>query len=227
MSARIIKPATQSNRDGGQLLNPPYKCIEIPQPSSSSSSSWSLLSSTSNKATEHTSFKFDPPNYNDPSHPWTVDPDQQDEDEEFLPPYHCTVSHAGKVYLKMERENPHILSKKRSWNMLYVVLWGTQLRAYKRRPKCPKDDDTPLWSHSMEDVQVGLATDYRKYPHVVRIRIREGPQFLIRCCTHGNALLWIDTIQASALVSTDLDTRSMPVFPFNRRRRSRLILPSS
>lgn len=104
---------------------------------------------------------------------------------------------------------------------LYVVVWGTSIRAYKRQPSHP-ETERPIWSFSTQHVEAGMATDYRKYPDVVRVRIRHGPQFLIRCSTYMSAVLWIDAIQASANVCEDLDTRCMPEFSFGRRlRRSR------
>ncbi|KAJ8654144.1 hypothetical protein O0I10_010220 [Lichtheimia ornata] len=169
----------------------------------------------------------EPPVYDDPCHPWSSSHIQsgiqsdEDEDEEHLPPYECTVSRAGQVHVKREREDENTLSKKRSWRNLYVVVWGTSIRAYKKQPTNP-ETERPVWSFSMQHAEAGMATDYRKYPDVVRVRIRHGPQFLIRCSTYMSAVLWIDAIQASANVCEDLDTRCMPEFSFGRRlRRSR------
>lgn len=63
----------------------------------------------------------EPPVYDDPCHPWSSSHIQsgiqsdEDEDEEHLPPYECTVSRAGQVHVKREREDENTLSKKRSW----------------------------------------------------------------------------------------------------------------
>ncbi|KAI9484734.1 hypothetical protein BDB00DRAFT_853833 [Zychaea mexicana] len=172
-----------------------------------------------------------PPSYSDPSHPWAVRPyceeeedrddeikdsDEEEENEE-LPPYECTVSRVGHVHVKKERESQDKVAKKRSWKNLYVMLWGTSIRAYKREPK--KQDETPVWSYTMQEAEAGMATDYRKYSHVLRIRIHNGPQFLVRCDSERSAVLWIDAVQASANVSPDLDTRPMPEFTFGRRQR--------
>ncbi|KAI7853348.1 hypothetical protein BDC45DRAFT_510997 [Circinella umbellata] len=173
-----------------------------------------------------------PPSYSDPSHPWASQHIEQEEEEveqikdieedNVLPPYECTVSRVGHVHVKKERENQDKVAKKRSWRNLYIMLWGTSIRAYKREPKINQqgeEDSKPVWSYTMQQVEAGLATDYRKYKHVLRIRIHDGPQFLFRCETERSAILWIDAVQASANVCPDLDTRPMPEFSFGRRQR--------
>ena len=62
----------------------------------------------------------EPPIYDDPCHPWSSSHIQSgiqsdEDDEEHLPPYECTVSRAGQVFVKREREDENTLSNKRSW----------------------------------------------------------------------------------------------------------------
>lgn len=105
---------------------------------------------------------------------------------------------------------------------LYLSVWGTCLRVSKHEFKTDLEiqEAAPLIStFSMQDAEAGLATDYTKRKHVIRVRIPNGPQFLIRCETERDAVLWIDAMQASINVSCDLDTRPMPEFAFARRRR--------
>ncbi|KAI8144285.1 hypothetical protein BJV82DRAFT_608962 [Fennellomyces sp. T-0311] len=193
-------------------------------------STWSLSSSWSSDTPEpesecpivrDTAPSTPPPSYSDPSHPWAAELQKEldEEEEEKLPAYECTVSRVGQVYVKRERENQTTVAKKRTWKNLYVILWGTSIRAYKREPK--RGDERPLWSYTMQGAEAGMATDYRKYKHVLRIRTSDGPQFLMRCSDERSAVLWIDAVQASANVSPDLDTRPMPEFTFGRRRRNR------
>lgn len=70
-----------------------------------------------------------PPSYDDPIHPWAMcgrdrssssacdhNVDNEDkEEEETLPPYVCTISRAGRVYIKKEMDSPQKKAKKRSW----------------------------------------------------------------------------------------------------------------
>ncbi|KAI9312137.1 hypothetical protein BX666DRAFT_1989118 [Dichotomocladium elegans] len=200
-------------------------------------SSWSLKSSWSTTPIESPESKPEaapstvivpnnapePPTYDDPSHPWSSSHiEHEDEDvDNILPAYECTVSRAGQVYVKREKEKENIRSRSRSWRNLYVVLWGTCVQGYKRLPKRP--DEAPVWSYSMGNAEVGIASDYCKYPHVVRVRLPQGPQFLMRCSTETDAILWIDALQASVNLCDDLDIRPMPEFAFRRRRRTRIV----
>lgn len=78
-----------------------------------------------------------------------------------------------------------------------------------------------IHSYSMERAQCGLAADYTKRQHVVRIKLA-GEQFLIQTRNNFHVVDWIEAIQASANVCMDLETRPMPSFitlPRRRRRR--------
>ena len=66
-----------------------------------------------------------PPSYSDPSHPWALQhmeeeeveqiKENEEEEDNILPPYECTVSRVGHVYVKKEREDQDKVAKKRSW----------------------------------------------------------------------------------------------------------------
>lgn len=78
-----------------------------------------------------------------------------------------------------------------------------------------------IHSYSMERAQCGLAADYTKRQHVVRMKVA-GEQFLIQTRNNFHVVDWIEAIQASVNVCMDLDTRPMPSFitlPRRRRRR--------
>ncbi|WFD19609.1 hypothetical protein MCAP1_001843 [Malassezia caprae] len=78
-----------------------------------------------------------------------------------------------------------------------------------------------IHSYSMERAQCGLAADYTKRQHVVRMKLA-GEQFLIQARNNFHVVDWIEAIQASANVCMDLETRPMPSFitlPRRRRRR--------
>ncbi|KAI8366091.1 uncharacterized protein BYT42DRAFT_472334, partial [Radiomyces spectabilis] len=169
-----------------------------------------------------------PPAYDDPIHPWNdklpahwtswkVEP-REEEGQEKLPPYECTVYKMGFVKLKRELKRPGVLSGHRSWTQVYLKLWGTMIQIYKKAPQ--SDGHKPLWSFSMENMQITVPSDYKKYRHVIRLQVPDGPRFLVRTTNATDQNLWIEHLQASANVSSDIDSRSMPQFiTLSRHRR--------
>jgi frataxin-like iron-binding protein CyaY len=79
----------------------------------------------------------------------------------------------------------------------------------------------PCWSHSMHEAEVTVASDYTKEHHVIRLRLSNGPQYLITTQTEKEKNDWIMTMESSMNISSDLDERSMPQFItlLSRRRR--------
>lgn len=73
----------------------------------------------------------------------------------------------------------------------------------------------------MQQVDTGLALDYVKRRNVIRIRTQDGPQLLLRSTDAIDIISWVEHLQASANVSTDLDSRKMPKFITLPRRRRR------
>jgi hypothetical protein len=74
----------------------------------------------------------------------------------------------------------------------------------------------------MLNAQIGLATDYSKRNHVIRVRISStGHQFLFQIQDRDECVSWIEKLQSSANISPTLDEREMPMFitlPMRRRR---------
>ncbi|WFD05639.1 hypothetical protein MVES1_000971 [Malassezia vespertilionis] len=69
--------------------------------------------------------------------------------------------------------------------------------------------------------ECGLATDYTKREHVIRVRL-ERQQFLLQLRNDAHVVDWIEALHAGINVCTDLDERPMPKFhtlPRRRRRR--------
>ncbi|KAI7862543.1 hypothetical protein BDF14DRAFT_1854396 [Spinellus fusiger] len=160
-----------------------------------------------------------PPHYDDPSHAWTstlpayllqrnIEP-REEEGRESLPEYECTVHKMGYGIVKREMEHPNVIAKDRSWKRLYLVLWETTLKAYTSEPTVPTK---PLWSYTMHSAEASVALDYIKHRHVFRLRTHCGPQMLIRTLLHDEHVLWVESLQASINVSSDLDSRPMPRF---------------
>lgn len=79
----------------------------------------------------------------------------------------------------------------------------------------------PVWTYSMHSAEATVASDYLKERHVIRLRIEDGPQFLITTQSDKDKNDWIATMESAINISSDLDVRSMPQFItlITRRRR--------
>ncbi|TKY84831.1 hypothetical protein EX895_005911 [Sporisorium graminicola] len=78
-------------------------------------------------------------------------------------------------------------------------------------------------NYTLQGAESGLAADYLKRRHVVRVRA-EGEQFLLQTRSDRHVVDWIEALQAATNVSVDLEKRAMPKFitlPRRRRRRRR------
>ncbi|CEH14767.1 Pleckstrin homology-like domain [Ceraceosorus bombacis] len=76
-------------------------------------------------------------------------------------------------------------------------------------------------NYTLQNAESGLAADYLKRRHVVRVRV-EGEQFLLQTRNDRHVVEWIEAFQASTNVALDLDSRVLPKFitlPRRRRRR--------
>lgn len=143
-----------------------------------------------------------------------------EEGNESLPHYSCSVYKMGYLLVKREMDRPGVKSRDRSWRKLYLRLWGTSLTIYKSEPidlqRAPK-----LCIFTMQQADAGLALDYVKRRNVIRLRTLDGPQFLMRSTDPIEIVSWVEHLQASANVSTDIDERKMPKFVTLPRRRRR------
>ncbi|GAA5879406.1 hypothetical protein JCM3774_005231 [Rhodotorula dairenensis] len=77
--------------------------------------------------------------------------------------------------------------------------------------------------YSLQNAESGLAADYIKRKHVVRVRA-EGEQFLLQAKDDRGVIDLIEALQAATNVALDLDARPLPKFitlPRRRRRRRR------
>lgn len=76
-------------------------------------------------------------------------------------------------------------------------------------------------NYTLQGAESGLAADYLKRRHVVRVRA-EGEQFLLQTTSDRHVVDWIEALQAGTNVALDLEKRPMPKFitlPRRRRRR--------
>lgn len=77
-----------------------------------------------------------------------------------------------------------------------------------------------LHEYTLQGAESGLAADYKKRLHCVRIRT-EGQQFMLQTETARQCVQWIEAFQAASNVALDLDVRPMPVQQTLPRRRRR------
>lgn len=96
------------------------------------------------------------------------------------------------------------------------------ITAYNQNPtKKRKKQVEPIWSYSMQNGQVSVATDYVKHRYAFRLKLDNGPQFLFTTLTDREKFDWVNTMETSIMISNDLDVRLMPQIPIPRRRRRR------
>jgi hypothetical protein len=69
--------------------------------------------------------------------------------------------------------------------------------------------DNLIRQYSLHGAECGLASDYSKRAHILRIRV-EGEQFLLQLPDLQTNVQWIESIQAAIELSLDLDQRAMP-----------------
>ena len=84
-------------------------------------------------------------------------------------------------------------------------------------------DNALVRHYSLQYAESGLAADYVKRPHVVRVRA-EGEQFLLQANDDRGVIDLVEALQAATNVSLDLDARPLPKFitlPRRGRRRRR------
>lgn len=86
------------------------------------------------------------------------------------------------------------------------------------------DNNVLIRHYSLQNAESGLAADYIKRKHVVRVRA-EGEQFLLQTNGDRGTIDLIEVLQAATNVALDLDCRPLPKFitlPRRRRRRRRV-----
>ena len=87
------------------------------------------------------------------------------------------------------------------------------IMAYTESPERNKRRTlTPVWTFSMHGSEATVASDYLKERHVIRLKIENGPQFLMTVPTEALKAEWIAIMETSMNISSDLDVRSMPQF---------------
>ncbi|RKF65852.1 putative ph domain-containing protein [Erysiphe neolycopersici] len=154
---------------------------------------------------------------------------REDEGREKLPAYSTTISLNTVLERKMEFQNAIQRASNRNWHRVRVTLQGTALNLYKPSNsifglrRIGQSNVSPLLrSYNLHHAQVGVATDYVKKKHVIRIRV-ETEQFLLSCDNLETLVNWIQTLATAIDLATPLDDRDYPedFYLPRRHRRSR------
>jgi hypothetical protein len=130
--------------------------------------------------------------------------------------------------LKMEIQDAVKRAEYRNWQQVYVVLHGTALNIYqvkkdrgwwsnKSQNGPSVSPDCPPWitagklenSYGLLHADAGIAADYRKRKHVIRVRA-ETDQFLLSCVELPTFIKWLDHLYASINIAPPIDERDFP-----------------
>ncbi|KAI8875957.1 hypothetical protein K501DRAFT_149401, partial [Backusella circina FSU 941] len=122
------------------------------------------------------------------------------------PPYVCTVYKMGFLKVKMETSCLGTALKNKSWKTMYFELRGTLLKVFLS-PDCKY----PEFSCSMFKAKCGIAADYYRYKHVIRLRLGSREQYLLRPVDSGllDVISWLEHFQSATNISPDIDRRKM------------------
>ncbi|KAI8079895.1 uncharacterized protein BX664DRAFT_317788 [Halteromyces radiatus] len=150
---------------------------------------------------------------------------REEEGREELPAYNCTVYKMGHVFVKKEKDGPDIKSRRRSWKLMYVELWGTILRLYhaKDATRSPTtiifNNENKKNKKKKSDLMAAGASYYKGLFRPSRIghgtsgvHLDQGSQLLFRLGSHIEMISWIEHLQAAINISLDLELRPMPKF---------------
>jgi hypothetical protein len=150
---------------------------------------------------------------------------RDEEGNETLPDYSCSVFRSAIVYHKLECVYPGLPAKKREWIKVYSILFGTVMRVYLIQPdgsiSINFSLDNPYREYTLQYAEAGIATDYVKRKYVLRVRA-EGEQFLMQCANEEQRDAWVEAVQAGSSIALALEDRNMPKhITLPRRRRGR------
>lgn len=122
----------------------------------------------------------------------------------------------------LEQRVKHGIELGRSYASLRVPSHAPRMPSEQERTQFAKMlEKHHFHTYSMDGAQCGYAADYTKRPYVIRIKVANN-QFLIQTRNNHHLVDWIEALQGSTNVSTDLDCRPMPKFvTLPRRRRHR------
>ncbi|XP_052768377.1 spectrin beta chain-like isoform X4 [Mya arenaria] len=111
-----------------------------------------------------------------------------------------TVHEEGNLVRKHEMESVTKRATSRSWDKVYVVVHGPSLACYKDQ-KHAKQDPSSLIHHEtamdLVEAECDPAKDYIKRPHVFRLRLQMGAEYLFMAKDSVEMERWINAINST------------------------------
>ncbi|KAL5008468.1 hypothetical protein ScPMuIL_014049 [Solemya velum] len=118
----------------------------------------------------------------------------------------------GILTRKHEWEATTKKASNRSWDKVYAVLHGNSLSCYKDQKHAKQDPHTRVHHETPIDLTGGTcerATDYTKRPHVFRLKITNGGEYLFQAKDESEMDFWIQRIQqVSGVEGTSMPSKS-------------------
>jgi spectrin beta len=106
----------------------------------------------------------------------------------------------GMLNRKHEWESRVKKSSNRSWDKVYVVLNNRSLLFYKDQ-KHAKAEPTAYFRHEqpvdLDGATTTAATDYTKRPHVFRVKLLTGSEYLFQCRNDDEMVGWVNQVKAA------------------------------
>jgi spectrin beta len=115
--------------------------------------------------------------------------------------------HSGILIRKHQWESTTKKASNRGWDKLFVILSNKTLAFYKDQ-KHAKADPKSYYRHEqpidLEGASAAVATDYVKRPHVFRIKLANGGDFLFQCKDEDEMNGWMSKVNAAGSTTGEL-----------------------
>jgi len=102
---------------------------------------------------------------------------------------------------KHEWESKVKKASSRSWDKVYVVLQSRTLLFYKDQKHARSEPGTYFHHEQPVDLDgasISTATDYMKRPHVFRLKLQSGSEYLFQCKNDEEMNSWITELKSAA-----------------------------
>jgi len=119
--------------------------------------------------------------------------------------------HEGILVRKHEWESINKKASNRSWDKLYVTLSGPSLAFYKDQKHAKSDPNG--YYHGEQPIDLNgascaIASDYTKRPHVFRLKLSNGGDYLFQCKDDDEMMTWIHSVSAASGAESGSPTRA-------------------
>lgn len=126
--------------------------------------------------------------------------------DDLPPPYTPALHREGVAHLKPELDCPFMRSGSRSWKFCSIEVSNTQLRlSYASLGGFISHECT----YSLQFAEVGLASDYTKREHTIRLRV-EGKQFLFAFGSLEQMQSMLIALMMAISLALPLELRQLP-----------------